>query len=87
MATRRRDSVAAKPMPAEYEIIDQNVKPDALGNLGTARIYDRDGKRFVRMTREQAQWYLEHKTIASPGTVQPAEAPAPQPARRVTPTE
>jgi hypothetical protein len=57
MATKARE------MPQEYEIIDPRVKPDMAGTLGGAVIGKRDGKQFVRMTRKQAEWYLDHGTI------------------------
>jgi hypothetical protein len=58
-------AVASKvrEIPKEYEIIDPLVKPDAAGTLGGVVIVEKDGKKIVRMTRAQAQWYLDHGTI------------------------
>jgi hypothetical protein len=61
MATKARE------MPQEYEIVDPQVKPDAAGTLGGVVIVKRDGKLIVRMTRVQAQWYLDHGTIKAVG--------------------
>jgi hypothetical protein len=52
-----------REMPREYEIVDPLVKPDAAGTLGGVVIVEKDGKKIVRMTRAQAQWYLDHRTI------------------------
>lgn len=65
MATKARE------MPQEYEIIDPRVKPDAAGTLGGVVVIKRDGQQFVRMTRAQAQWYLDHGTIKAVGVSQP----------------
>ena len=52
-----------REVPQEYEIVDPQVKPDAAGTLGGVVIVHRDGKKIVRMTRKQAEWYLEHSAI------------------------
>jgi hypothetical protein len=62
-------SQQAHEMPQEYEIVDPTVKPDLAGTLGGVVVIERDGKKIVRMTRAQAQWYLDH------GTIKPAGAP------------
>ena len=64
MATKARE------MPQEYEIIDPRVKPDAAGTLGGVVVIKRGDKQFVRMTRTQAQWYLDHGTIKAVGAPQ-----------------
>jgi hypothetical protein len=56
----------AKPVPSqgrEYEIIDERIVPDMLGQVGTSRIIHREGKRYVRMSEKQARWYLDHLAI------------------------
>lgn len=62
----------AREMPQEYEIIDPQVKPDAAGTLGGVVVVERDGKKIVRMTRAQAQWYLDHGTIRAVSAGPPA---------------
>ena len=57
----------AQEMPKEYEIVDPRVKPDLAGTLGGAVIVKRDGKQIVRMTRKQAEWYLDQGTIRAVG--------------------
>jgi hypothetical protein len=58
----------AREMPQEFEIVDPTVKPDMAGTLGGVVVIERDGKQIVRMTRAQAQWYLDHGTIRAVGT-------------------
>jgi hypothetical protein len=58
----------AHEMSQEYEIIDPTVKPDLAGTLGGVVVIERNGKKIVRMTRAQAQWYLDHGTIKAAGT-------------------
>jgi hypothetical protein len=67
-------AVASKvrEVPKEYEIVDPLVKPDAAGTLGGVVIVEKDGKKIVRMTRAQAQWYLDHGTIRAVSTGTPA---------------
>jgi hypothetical protein len=57
----------AHEMRQEYEIVDPTVKPDLAGTLGGVVVIERNGKKIVRMTRAQAQWYLDHGTIKAAG--------------------
>ncbi len=61
-----------REIPQEYEIVDPQVKPDAAGSLGGVVIVNRDGKKIVRMTRAQAQWFLDHGTIRAVSAGPPA---------------
>ncbi|WP_065755200.1 hypothetical protein [Bradyrhizobium paxllaeri] len=56
-----------------YVIIDDRIKPDALGQLGGVKVETRGDKRIVQMTPGQAKWYLENGAIKLD-----APAPAPQ---------
>ena len=40
------------------------------GTLGGVVVIKRGDKQFVRMTRTQAQWYLDHGTIKAVGAPQ-----------------
>jgi hypothetical protein len=55
------------PRPTEFVIVDERIKPDAMGSLGGQRIYERDGLRYVKMTPRQAQYFLDHRAIAVEG--------------------
>ena len=59
-----------REVPQEYEIVDPQVKPDAAGTLGGVVIVNRDGKKLVRMTRKQAEWYLDQGTIKAVSAAQ-----------------
>lgn len=69
MARRPVKLAPVAPAPQEYVVIDDRVTPDARGELGGARMYERKGedgevRRFVKMTPRQAQWYIEHRAIS-----------------------
>jgi hypothetical protein len=75
-------ATAAWEMPKEYEIVDPTVKPDMAGTLGGVVLVKRDGKMFVRMTKAQAMWYLDHGTIRPAGTAAPSTQSLPRAAAR-----
>ncbi len=47
----------------EYQIINDKIKPDMAGELHGAKIWTRDGKRFVTMSPNQAKMLLEQGQI------------------------
>ena len=64
-----------------YVIIDERIKPDALGQLGGVRVDRRGDKLTVQMTPGQAKWYLENGAIKleqpeAPATTKKTAAPA-----------
>jgi hypothetical protein len=46
-----------------YVIVDDRIKPDALGQLGGVPVVKRGDKLTVQMTPAQAKWYLENSAI------------------------
>lgn len=53
----------------EYEVLDPNHQPDLNGELAGGVVYTRSGKQFVRLTEEQARFYLDS------GSIQPVNVP------------
>ena len=47
----------------EYEVTDPNHKPDLNGELAGGRVYTRMGKQLVKLTDEQARFYLDSGSI------------------------
>lgn len=47
----------------EYEVLDPNHQPDLNGELAGGKVYRRGAKEFVRLTEEQARFYLDSGSI------------------------
>ena len=47
----------------EYEVLDPNHKPDLNGELAGGKVYRKAGKEFVKLTEEQARFYLDSGSI------------------------
>jgi hypothetical protein len=47
----------------EYEVLDPNHQPDLNGELAGGVVYTKSGKQFVRLTEEQARFYLDSGSI------------------------
>jgi hypothetical protein len=48
---------------SEYEVTDPNHKPDLNGQLAGGRVYTRMGKQYVKLTDDQARFYLDSGSI------------------------
>jgi hypothetical protein len=75
--------VGKMPRPAdpllEYEVLDPMHEPDLNGELAGGKVYKKSGKEFVKLTEEQARFYLDS------GSIKKVEAPAPQAAQAQAP--
>lgn len=47
----------------EYEVLDKTHVPDLNGELAGGQVYVRSGKQFVRLTADQARFYLDSASI------------------------
>jgi hypothetical protein len=60
--------VGKMPRPAdpliEYQVLDPMHEPDLNGELAGGKVYKRSGKEFVKLTAEQARFYLDSGSIA-----------------------
>jgi len=56
----------------EYEVMDPNHEPDLNGELAGGKVYKKGGKQFVRLTEDQARFYLDS------GSIQAVEKPEPE---------
>ena len=56
----------------EYEVMDPYHEPDLNGELAGGKVYKRGGKEFVRLTADQAKFYLDSGSLQP---VPPAEQP------------
>ena len=62
-------NAARQPDPLiEYQVMDPYHQPDLNGELAGGKVYRRGGKEFVRLTAEQARFYLDS------GSIQPVVA-------------
>lgn len=64
----------------KYEVLDPNHEPDLNGELAGGKVYLENGKQFVKLTEEQARFYLDSgsiQVVAEEGAqAQAASAPA-----------
>jgi hypothetical protein len=47
----------------EYEVMDPTHQPDLNGELAGGKVYLREGKQFVKLTEDQARFYLDSGSI------------------------
>ena len=52
----------------EFEVLDPNHEPDLNGELAGGKVYRRGAKEYVRLTVDQARFYLDS------GSIQPVAA-------------
>jgi hypothetical protein len=75
--------VGKMPRPAdplvEYEVMDPNHEPDLNGELAGGKVYKKSGKEFVKLTEEQARFYLDSGSIKKVEAAAPAGQAAPKP--------
>ena len=50
-------------LPREYEVTDPLVKPDLGGKICGVWPEKRGNKTIVKLTRKQAEYFLDHATI------------------------
>lgn len=55
----------------EYEVLDPMHEPDLNGELAGGKVYKKSGKEYVKLTEDQARFYLDS------GSIQAVPAPAP----------
>jgi hypothetical protein len=70
LSVRRQRELDAAGVGApliEFEVLDPAHEPDMNGELAGGKVYKRGGKQYVRLTAEQARFYLDS------GTVQPVK--------------
>jgi hypothetical protein len=48
----------------EFEVLDPNHEPDLNGELAGGKVYKRGLKQYVRLTVDQARFYLDSGSIA-----------------------
>jgi hypothetical protein len=66
----------------EFEVLDPHHEPDLNGELAGGKVYKRGVKQFVRLTAEQARFYLDSGSIApvaaeeQPMSLKPAQIAA-----------
>jgi hypothetical protein len=61
----------------EYQVLDPMHEPDLNGELAGGKVYKKSGKEFVKLTAEQARFYLDSGSIAPVETAAAAAAGAP----------
>lgn len=70
-------------MKREYEITNDKARGDMAGQLGGVKIEQRGDKRIVRMSANQAKWFVEHGQIKIAGaSASPSPVEAPRNTRR-----
>ena len=47
----------------EFEVLDPNHQPDMNGELAGGKVYKKGAKQFVRLTVDQARFYLDSGSI------------------------
>lgn len=57
---------APAPREKEYEIIDPNFSPDALGGIGGMKSEWRAGKHYIKCSSQQARFLLDNGSIKEP---------------------
>jgi hypothetical protein len=76
VSTRHQWAARAAGQPPapliEYEVLDPNHEPDLNGELAGGKVYRKSGKEYVRLTADQARFYLDSGSIQE---VQKEEAP------------
>lgn len=60
----------------EYQVLDPFHEPDLNGELAGGKVYKRSGKEFVKLTADQARFYLDSGSIAPVPPPAPAGASA-----------
>ena len=61
----RRQAVGKVPQRDAYEITDPFHKPDLNGEFAGAKVKSEGGKQIVRLTKAQAQFYLDQGAIVA----------------------
>lgn len=69
-------------MKRDYEITNDKARGDMAGQLGGVKIEQRGDKRIVRMSANQAKWFLEHGQIKSAAAAPAAAAAGAEDTRR-----
>ena len=60
----------------EYEVLDPMHEPDLNGELAGGKVYKKSGKEYVKLTADQARFYLDSGSIAPVPPPAPAGAQA-----------
>ena len=47
----------------EYQVMDPNHEPDLNGELAGGKVYNKSGKQYVKLTEDQARFYLDSGSI------------------------
>jgi hypothetical protein len=47
----------------EFEVLDPSHQPDLNGELAGGKVYKRGGKQYVRLTADQARFYMDSGSI------------------------
>jgi len=71
----KQAGVPAAPM-LEYEVLDPHHEPDLNGELAGGKVYKKSGKEFVKLTEDQARFYLDSGSIKKVEAAPDAQAQA-----------